>query len=88
MVDTLALGASLARGGGSSPLLGTMVKKRAKALFFVTIVTPGEDLKSGGGHPRRLFLKRRRVAESWQLYPEQGVLLSTNMIQEPLRTRV
>ncbi len=37
MVDTLALGASLARGGGSSPLLGTMVKKRAKALFLLPL---------------------------------------------------
>lgn len=42
MADTLALGASAARHGGSSPLPCT-VRKRRKGVFLCT----GEDLKDG-----------------------------------------
>ncbi len=48
MVDTLALGASAAMRGGSSPLLGTVVKKKGGCSFFIYHCDPGEDLKGGG----------------------------------------
>ena len=42
MADTLALGASAVRHGGSSPLPCTVIKRR-KGVFLCT----GEDLKDG-----------------------------------------
>lgn len=42
MADTLALGASPARGGGSSPLLGT-VRSEDSAQKFTFVFNPNDE---------------------------------------------
>ncbi len=51
LVDALALGASEATHGGSSPLLGTNSWPKHEYVLAIAICSPGEDLKDCFGVP-------------------------------------
>ncbi len=77
MVDALALGASLARGGGSSPLLGTVVEKRAQALFSFTTETQERTRSSEAG----TLAETRSVARSLAQGRRELALLALSILR-------